>query len=456
MADNNTAQLTQAQVDVEVATSIPNRQRASKRFQLIIISAILVITIVTVAVLASTGMIRTKNDERTESTSEIVDDVADKDTIKVIEGHEALTLPVSTVDNDADVIEVKSLEENVNKTTTPTQTASPSEPVETVKLSEPAETMNLIEPVKTSKLAQPVETVKLVEPAKPKMTAREKIPSGPLGCSNTPMRAPLASIHFADQFPQEGEFLSVLSQACPEGGFRYTLTECDLLRAMTTRDGIEVPWDVTQTYMDSVIRRYLPHLLMAIEAFDLNCSPERLSNFLAQIRHETNGLRMMYQESDNGAGSVHMIPQHFARIIKQVKPINKAFQQEFGTDVKYAMSVLETIALNPANTTKWSSSELPVITRTRDVLASDTVTFLVGGWWYTHGSQQVLGYNGCRDLRTIADAGLGEMKGIDSTGFFKTSVCIFGTSTDSGLEQRVDFYNVIFNGAKRFWKLQSI
>lgn len=282
------------------------------------------------------------------------------------------------------------------------------------------------------------------------------IANGPLGCSNYPMRAPLRASLYSSQMEGPG-FLEVSSLNCPDGGVRYTLTECDLLRAMTTSDGnadISQPLDSKfgDDYLNQYVRRYLPHINAAIEIFDLNCSPHRLSAFLAQVRHETNHLKSMKQSIDGGAGSIHMIPFHFPRIVNQIKPIKQGFDREFGPSANGAIQTLETAAKKDKGS--WNADEQNVMTRVMDLLASDEYTFMVGGWWFASGSSEVFSEKGCVDLRKDSDLGLGNKGSI--TGFYKISECIFGTLQDKGLSQRVDYFESIFSGARKYWKCQTV
>ena len=290
-----------------------------------------------------------------------------------------------------------------------------------------------------------------------------KIAPGPLGCSNFPVRAPLKSSDYVAQFSGGGSnstsasgssgFLSIPPLSCSGSAIRYSLTECDLLRAMTASDGNEIGSGVDKAYMDKIIKRYLPHLQTAIEAFDLNCSPERLANFLAQVRHETNQLKTMYQPIDGGAGAVHMIPAHFPRIISQVKPVRKAFDVEFGDSAEASFQQMSELAKRPKG--QWTPDEQTFMARTSTRLGSDSMTFLVGAWWFTFGSKQTLGDKGCADLRTDSDAGLGDKNEATMSGFFKVTTCIYGTIADPGLQQRQGYYEDTLKAASKYWKCQT-
>ena len=49
---------------------------------------------------------------------------------------------------------------------------------------------------------------------------------------------------------------------------------------------------------------YLPHLNTALQEGNMLC-PLRVTAFLAQSRHETDGFLQMYQPVDDGAGALH-------------------------------------------------------------------------------------------------------------------------------------------------------
>jgi hypothetical protein len=40
-------------------------------------------------------------------------------------------------------------------------------------------------------------------------------------------------------------------------------------------------------------------------------------------------------------------------------------------------------------------------------VAEKPYTFLTGGWWFAQGSQEIMGWTSCGDLRLNADQGLG-------------------------------------------------
>jgi hypothetical protein len=135
------------------------------------------------------------------------------------------------------------------------------------------------------------------------------IANGEFGCSNYPARAPRLSTSYNTSSPVPGD-------KCPKT--RYTLTECDVLNLLYPQTGGK-----SQPYLDDTVRLYIPHLITAMEMYDVNCSPERMSGFLATVRHETDGLLKMFQPADNGAGAVHMLPIHFAAVINDVPPMKK-------------------------------------------------------------------------------------------------------------------------------------
>ena len=300
----------------------------------------------------------------------------------------------------------------------------------------------------------------------PKPTAQliidKNIAPGPFGCSNYPIRAPLKSTDYANQFSASNAssdpgttFMSVPALACSEKAVRYSLTECDLLRAMTANeDSADIPSGLPDgsAYLDDIIRKYLPHLLIAIEAFDLNCSPERLANFLAQIRHETDRLKVMYQSIDGGSGAVHMIPRNFPKILAQVRPVRKAFNEEFGKDSDSALIRVNEVSKKDKGT--WNEEESSLMARVARLLGADSITFLVGAWWFVFGSKQILGDLGCNDLRLESDVGMGNRNGTQ-TGFYAVTKCIFGSAEDAGISQRIGYFEDIYDGATSYWKCQT-
>ena len=172
---------------------------------------------------------------------------------------------------------------------------------------------------------------------------------------------------------------------------------------------------------------YLPHLNTALQEGNMLC-PLRVTAFLAQSRHETDGFLQMYQPVDDGAGALHMLPRNFRLACQHLPALSQAFAAAF--------PACETVESAPCSC--GSDAEAGAIVQRPEL------TIRVGVWWFVAGAELVLGAP-CSDLRLDADVGLGERESLISrehpgTGFYKVSTCIFGFATDAGLPQRVGFY----------------
>jgi hypothetical protein len=196
---------------------------------------------------------------------------------------------------------------------------------------------------------------------------------------------------------------------------RYTITGCDLERMFE--------------YQCNNCSGYLSHIITAMERYDLNC-PVRIATFIAQVRHETAGLSTFYQPADNGAGAIHMIPANYRVACAQIPQMEAAFTEAFPSCTE-------------ANKCDCGSdSEASVI------VGRPELAFLTGGWWFKTGSEQMLGFKECGDLRLDADIGIGTLD--PATGYYEVSRCIFGSLNDIGLTQRVNYFEAAWNVAKDF------
>lgn len=263
-------------------------------------------------------------------------------------------------------------------------------------------------------------------------------PSGLAGCSNVPYRAAKRGFQIV---PDQQYFEYDL---CPDGSFRYTVTECDVLMMMD--DGRQQ----IDSYF-SQIKPYVEGLIYAMEKFDINCARNRIVTFLAQIKHETNALKTHKQTIDGGAGAVHMIPEHFSLIINDVDYLKDIYENKEKDNFanKYSLSALRTLGKNYKTL---QGSEKAFVDAVGDMLARPDTTFMVAGWWFKMGSNKRLGHLGCGDLRKDSDEGRGKENPL--SGYYKVTECIYGAK-DPGLNQRLEYFDSMEEHAKKIFKCQT-
>lgn len=167
--------------------------------------------------------------------------------------------------------------------------------------------------------------------------------------------------------------------------------------------------------------QYVPHINTALKEGYMAC-PLRLSAFIAQARHATDGLKFLKSASSNGAGAIHLQPSNFRLACQQVPELKTAFTNEFGgCDI--------------------SSSEHAAAA---NIVARPEYAFRVAVWWFATGSAQLLG-DPCGDLRFDSDYGLGgaphfTTRQSPGVGYQKVTTCIASFGVDPGRQQRADYY----------------
>ena len=128
---------------------------------------------------------------------------------------------------------------------------------------------------------------------------------------------------------------------------------------------------------------YVGHINTALKEGYMAC-PLRLSAFIAQARHATDGFKYLKSQASNGAGAIHLQPSNFRLACLQVPELKTAFVAAFGScDI--------------------SSSQHSAAA---NIVARPEYAFRVAVWWFRTGSSQLLG-DPCGDLRFDADYGLG-------------------------------------------------
>lgn len=216
------------------------------------------------------------------------------------------------------------------------------------------------------------------------------------------------------------------------GGCGYRVTHDQLQRIMG-RQGQD-------------LSRFVNPLNSALSRYAMDC-PNRITAFLAQVRHETASLTIFFQPRDNGAGSLHMIPQNWGHVCRRVPEIRNMFAQRFsncGNCECTAQMVSDPMGAMATRAAK-------------EIFADPVAALFSGAWWFAEGAKipEIFGWKGCGDLRLDADRGLGAPGGSDCrhSGYHQITCCVFWTiGGEAGLGQRIVYYNlarsVIGTGAR--------
>jgi hypothetical protein len=246
-------------------------------------------------------------------------------------------------------------------------------------------------------------------------------------CSNIPLRAPRNSTYYSNNELLRG------ADRCPEGSFRYTLTECDLIAVMSSN---------AQPFRRT-LKPLLPKLLETLERYDLNCAPLRLASFLAVLRYETRSLTMKAAPKSISAQGYQSILEMFEEKVPELLSASDNVMALKGLH----LDDLKSVATNAAKT----------ISEQRDkpeeykISHAEAATKAIG-WWFKLGAKQALPSLPCHDLRIDSDRGLGRMKG--PTGFYKVSQCVHGNTSAPGLAQRLKYYGEVVMFGITHWKCQ--
>jgi hypothetical protein len=262
-------------------------------------------------------------------------------------------------------------------------------------------------------------------------------------CSTMPMSLPKRSSDYSSSFRLYSTSPRLLETENNNNcSMRYTLTECDLLDLMYS---VDPPSMSKQDYLKNIIRVYLPHLITALEIYDLNCSPTRIISYLVQVKDETSSLIKMKDISEGGAGSFHMLPQNFPLTITQIPTIYDIYtnteKKEF-ENVKNLNDFSVFIKTSPP-------VEDAFLSKVVDLLSRPETTFLSGAWWMKYGSTQIMG--DCEDLRPIMDSASKD----NLTNIQKVTKCIFGSDNlDRVLATRSLYFSNMLDISKT-WECQS-
>jgi len=216
------------------------------------------------------------------------------------------------------------------------------------------------------------------------------------------------------------------------GGCGYRVTHDQLQRIMG-RQGQD-------------LSQFVAPLNSALSRYAMDC-PNRITAFLAQVRHETASLTIFFQPRDNGAGSLHMIPQNWAHVCRGVPEIRTMFAQRFANCGNCECTAQ--MVSNPMGAMATRAA--------KEIFAEPFAALLSGAWWFAEGAKtpEIFGWKGCGDLRLDADRGLGAPGGSDCrhSGYHQITCCVFWTlGGEAGLGQRIAYYDlarsVIGTGAR--------
>jgi len=174
----------------------------------------------------------------------------------------------------------------------------------------------------------------------------------------------------------------------------------------------------------------------ALARYAMDC-PNRITTFLAQVRHETASLTIFHQPRDNGAGSLHMIPQNWPLVCRAVPEIRAQFAQKFSGCGNCECTDLMKADPMGALATRGAL----------EIFAQPIAMWYSGTWWFSEGAKNpvIFGWKGCGDLRLDSDVGMGGAGNGDCkhTGFYQVTCCVFWTiGGEAGIPQRSTYYNL--------------
>jgi hypothetical protein len=193
------------------------------------------------------------------------------------------------------------------------------------------------------------------------------------------------------------------------------------------------------------LSRFIPALNSALARYAMDC-PNRITAFLSQVRHETASLTIFHQPRDNGAGTLHMIPQNWGHVCKAVPEIRRMFAEKFPN------------CGNCECTAQMVSDPMGALASraAREIFADPVAAFYSGAWWFAEGARipEIFGWKGCGDLRLDSDHGIGGPGSSDCrhSGYYQITCCVFWTiGGEAGMSQRLDYYNTarrVISGAR--------
>lgn len=229
------------------------------------------------------------------------------------------------------------------------------------------------------------------------------------GCSKNVSNVPKRGFQVA---PKKQYFEN---DRCPEGSFRYSLTECDL---MNLANMVEVGKNSSRVELEE----HLPFIQYAMEYYDINCAEERIAAFLTHLLVETDGLSEETERNTYVAGAIKLRPENYAAAIRGIDYLYDIYTISAKTTYndKFSLDQLEDIGVRYRDGKELQQAERSYLLTVEDFI--QTARYMVAGWWFKAGAYLRLSDRTCGDLRKTADAGRGSEN--PKTGFYALSACI--------------------------------
>jgi len=167
------------------------------------------------------------------------------------------------------------------------------------------------------------------------------------------------------------------------------------------------------------LSKFVQPLNKMLKDNDLDC-PLRIAAFLAQVRYETDGLKI-FLDTD-GAGAFHMIPSDIRIACYELPEVKATFAQTY------------------KNCTQDSPCDCGQDNEIVHVLQDPKYAFETAAWLFIRGATAIRGSK-CSNLTGAADEGLGNSAGEVMSGFHHITRCLHGYDNTEALDQRIEFYN---------------
>jgi len=166
------------------------------------------------------------------------------------------------------------------------------------------------------------------------------------------------------------------------------------------------------------LTKFVQPLNTMLKENELDC-PLQIAAFLAQVRHETNGLQIFL--SIDGAGALHMLPADIRVACYDLPEIKASFAEKF------------------VNCTRDSPCDCGTDLEAASVLLVPKYAFDTAAWMFSRGAAILRGPK-CANLKQVADQGLGDSVGDVMSGFHLITKCIHGYDNTEALDERIQYY----------------